>query len=92
MSSARKAKNRTPPASEAAPVIVSLEERRRLKLETSAKRREELRAQKLRDIKARIEQGTYHVDAAKVAKSIVRSEIARLLEGKRPNPAKKKKS
>jgi anti-sigma28 factor (negative regulator of flagellin synthesis) len=59
-------------------------------VEVLAKRREELRAQKIRDIKARIEQGTYHVDAADVAKSIVRSGIARLLDGKRPNSDKKK--
>jgi flagellar biosynthesis anti-sigma factor FlgM len=92
MSSTRKAKNGTPPASEAASVIISLEERRRLKMEASAKRREELRAQKVRDIKARIAEGTYHVDAADVARSIVRRELARLLEGKRANSDKKKKS
>lgn len=92
MRSTRKAKNGTSPASEAAPVIVSLAERRRLKMEAAAKRREELRAQKIRDIKARIAAGTYHVDAAEVAKSIVRSELALLLEGKRPNPAKRRKS
>ncbi|MBI3801265.1 MAG: flagellar biosynthesis anti-sigma factor FlgM [Deltaproteobacteria bacterium] len=61
-------------------------------MEASAKRSEELRAQKIRDIKARIAQGTYHVDAAEVAKSIARSELARLLDGKRSNPAKRKKS
>ena len=92
MRSTRKAKNGTSPASEAAPVIPSLEARRRLKMEASAKRREELRAQKIGDIKARIAQGTYHVDAAEVAQSIARSELARLLDGKRPNPAKRKKS
>jgi len=92
MRSTRKAKNGTAPAREAAPVIPSLAARRRLKMEASAKRREELRARKIRDIKARLEEGTYHVDAAEVAKSIARSELARLLDGKRPNPAKRKNS
>jgi len=92
MSSTRKAKSSLPAASKTAPVIISLEERRRLKLEAAAKRREEFRAQKVRDIKARVAEGTYHVDAAEVAKSIVRNELARLLHGKRPNPVKEKKS
>lgn len=83
MNSTRKVKSGKSPAGEAAPVVISLEERRRLEMEASAKREAELRAQKIKEIKARIEQGTYRVDAADVAKNIVRREIVRLLGGKR---------
>jgi anti-sigma-28 factor FlgM len=92
MSSTRKTKLHPLPVHEAAPVIISPQVCCRSPVKALAKRREELRTQKIRDIKARIEQGTYHVDAAEVAKSIVRSGIARLLDGERPDPAKKKKS
>jgi flagellar biosynthesis anti-sigma factor FlgM len=92
MSFTRKVKTGLHAASGAAPVIISPQAYRRSPVKALAKHREELRAQKIRDIKARIEQGTYHVDAADVAKSIVRSGIARLLDGKRPDPTKKKKS
>lgn len=71
MSSTRKAKSGKPSVSEA-PLITSLEERQR-------------RAQKLGEIKAQIEEGTYRIDAADVAKSIIRREIARLLGGKGPD-------
>ena len=92
MSSDRKEKRGKIPASEAAPGVVSLEERRRLKRTALAKRGDELRAQKVRAIKAQIEEGTYHIDAADVAKSLVRSEVARLLGSKRPTPNKRRKS
>lgn len=48
-----------------------------------AKESDELRAQKIKAIKKQIEEGTYHVDAAEVAKAIVRHETARLLGNKR---------
>ena len=44
-----------------------------------AARGDELRAEKVRRIKAQIAQGTYYVDTEAVAKSMLRSEIARLL-------------
>ena len=72
MSSTRKAKSGKPPVSEAPAVISSPEERQR-------------RAQKLKEIKAQIEAGTYRISAADVAKSIVRREITRLLGGKGPD-------
>jgi anti-sigma28 factor (negative regulator of flagellin synthesis) len=87
MNSTKKAKNGKLSVSEA-PLILSLEERQRLKM-ASAKREEELRAQKIREIKARIEGGAYRIGAADVAKSIVRREIARLLGGKRPSSHKR---
>jgi flagellar biosynthesis anti-sigma factor FlgM len=92
MSSTRKAKLRPLSVREAAPVSISPQACRRSPVQALAKRAEELRAQKIKDIKARIEQGTYHVDAAEVAQSIVRTEIAWLLNGERPSPAKKKNS
>jgi flagellar biosynthesis anti-sigma factor FlgM len=92
MSSDRKEKRGKTPASEAAPGVISLEKRRRSKVEALAKRGDELRAQKVREIKAQIEEGTYHIDTADVAKSLVRSEVAQLLGGKRPTPNKRKES
>jgi flagellar biosynthesis anti-sigma factor FlgM len=92
MSSDRKEKRGKIPASEAASGIISLEERRRLKKMALAKRGDELRAQKVREIKEQIEEGTYHIDAADVAKSLVRGEVARLLGGKRPAPNKRRES
>ena len=88
MSSTRKAKNGKPPVSEA-PLITSLEEHHRPKMAVSTKREDELRARKLREIKAQIEEGTYRIDAADLAKSIVRREIVRLLSGKPPKPDKR---
>jgi flagellar biosynthesis anti-sigma factor FlgM len=92
MSSDRKEKRGKIPASEAASGIISLEERRRLKRMALAKRGDELRAQKVREIKEQIEEGTYHIDAADVAKSLVRGEVARLLGGKRPTTDKRRES
>ncbi|MGH8514778.1 MAG: transporter substrate-binding domain-containing protein, partial [Gammaproteobacteria bacterium] len=40
---------------------------------------DELRAEKVGKIKEQIEAGAYHVDAEEVAKSVARSEVARLL-------------
>lgn len=92
MSSGRKEKRGKPPASEVAPGSVSLEERRRLKMEALVKRGDALRAQKIKAIKEQLEEGTYHISAADVAKSLVRSEVAWLLGGKRPTPDKRRKS
>ncbi len=50
---------------------------------TFTKQEEELRTQKIKKLKEQIEQGTYQVEAAEVAKKIVRSEVARLLGSKR---------
>ena len=48
-----------------------------------AERGDELRAEKVRRIKEQIAQGQYHIKAAEVAKGIIRSEISRLLGGRR---------
>ena len=88
--STRKANTGRHATSAAAPVSVTPPACRRAQVTALAERGEELRAQKVKDLKARIEAGTYPVDAAEVAKSIVRTEVARLLDGKRPNSGRKK--
>ena len=45
-----------------------------------ARRGDELRADKVQHIKEQIETGKFHADSEDVSKSIVRSEVARLLE------------
>jgi len=90
MNSSKKAKNGKLSERET-PLIISLEERQRLKM-ASAKREEELRARKIREIKAQLEEGTYRIGAADVAKSIVRREIARLLGSNRPSSHKRGES
>jgi flagellar biosynthesis anti-sigma factor FlgM len=60
-------------------VSISAEARKLQKVVALAERGDELRAEKLRQIKEQIEQGTYHVKAADVAKSVARHEISRLL-------------
>ncbi len=71
--------------------LVSLDDYRRSKLEALTKRGRELRAQKTRETKEQIEEGTYYVDATDVAKSVVRDEVTRLLGGKHPNRNTKRK-
>ena len=45
-----------------------------------AEQSNELQAEKVKRLKAQIEQGTYHVEAAEVAKAVARSATARLLD------------
>ena len=45
-----------------------------------AEQSNELQAEKVKRLKAQIEQGTYHVEAAEVAKAVAQSAIARLLD------------
>ncbi|HXG51808.1 MAG TPA: flagellar biosynthesis anti-sigma factor FlgM [candidate division Zixibacteria bacterium] len=44
-----------------------------------ARRGDEIRAARVQEIRARIEQGSYAADSRAVAESILRSEVARLL-------------
>jgi flagellar biosynthesis anti-sigma factor FlgM len=64
---------------DAAQVSISAEARKLQKVVALAERGDELRAEKLRQLKEQIEQGTYHVEAADVAKSVTRHEVSRLL-------------
>jgi flagellar biosynthesis anti-sigma factor FlgM len=62
-----------------AKVSISAEARYLQKAAELANRGDELRAEKVRGIKEQLAQGTYHVEAEDVAKSVARSEVARLL-------------
>jgi negative regulator of flagellin synthesis FlgM len=64
---------------DAAQVSISAEARKLQKVMALAERGDELRAEKLQQLKEQIENGTYHVEAADVAKSIARHEVSRLL-------------
>jgi anti-sigma28 factor (negative regulator of flagellin synthesis) len=46
----------------------------------TGKQGDELRAEKVKRIKEQVEQGTYEVSSEDVAKSILRSEVSRLME------------
>ena len=62
-----------------AQVSISTEARELQKVVALAERGDELRAEKLRQIKEQIDNGTYHVKAEDVAKSLVRHEASQLL-------------
>jgi negative regulator of flagellin synthesis FlgM len=63
-------------------VEISSEARRLQRVAELARQGDELRADKVKNIKEQVEKGTYRVDSEDVAKSIVRSEVSRLLEKK----------
>lgn len=67
---------------EPARVTISPEARQLQKVAELARRGDELRAEKVDKLKAQISRGEYHVDSEEVAKSMVRSEISRLLSKK----------
>ena len=64
---------------ELAQIPVSAEAHRLQRVVALAKRGNEWRAEKVKQLKEQTRQGIYHVEAADVAKGIVRSEISRLL-------------
>jgi flagellar biosynthesis anti-sigma factor FlgM len=66
-------------SNDAAQVSISAEARELQKVVALAERGDELRAEKLRQIKEQIDNGTYHVKAEEVAKSLVRHEASQLL-------------
>jgi flagellar biosynthesis anti-sigma factor FlgM len=66
-------------AGESAKISISAEARHLQKAAELAGKGDELRAEKVGKIKEQIEAGAYHVDAEEVAKSLARSEVARLL-------------
>ena len=69
-------------AGESAKVSISSRARELQRIAELAQRGDELRAEKVQAIKEQVEAGTYEADAAEVSKSIVRSEVGRLLEKK----------
>ena len=60
-------------------VSISAEARRLQQVVNLVEQEGEMRAEKLNRIREQFAQGTYHVPAGEVAKSILRSEAARLL-------------
>jgi flagellar biosynthesis anti-sigma factor FlgM len=66
-------------AGETAKISISAEARHLQKAAELAEKGDELRAEKVNKIKEQIAAGTYHAEAEEVAKSVARSEVARLL-------------
>lgn len=67
---------------DSATVNISPEARQLQRIAELARTGDDLRAEKVKNIKEMISQGTYQADSTAVSKSIVRSEVARLLEKK----------
>ena len=63
-----------------AKVDISPDARKMQRVAELAKKGDELRAEKVKRIKEQVEQGTYEVSSEDVAKSILRSEVSRLME------------
>jgi flagellar biosynthesis anti-sigma factor FlgM len=73
---------KTQQSGESATVNISPEARQLQRIAELAQAGDNLRAEKVKNIKEQINQGTYEADSTAVSKSIVRSEVARLLEKK----------
>ena len=73
---------KTQQSGESATVNISKEARELQRIAELARAGDNLRAEKVKNIKEKIDQGTYQADSTDVSKSIIRSEIARLLEKK----------
>ena len=69
-------------AGESAKVNISKEARELQRIAELARTGDELRAQKVNDIKEQIAKGEYSADPVEVSKSIVRSEVSRILDDK----------
>jgi flagellar biosynthesis anti-sigma factor FlgM len=69
-------------SSESAKIHISTQARELQRIAELARKGDELRAEKVRQIKARVENGQYQVDSQEVSKSILRSEVASLFEKK----------
>jgi len=69
---------------ESSTVQISPQARRLQQIAELARRGDELRAEKVKALKQQIDNGNYNVGSADVAKSIVRSEVARVLEKQPP--------
>jgi flagellar biosynthesis anti-sigma factor FlgM len=75
----RSDKRQVEQTSDAAHVSISAEARKLQKVVALAERGDEMRAEKIRQLKEQIDNGSYHVETADVAKSIARHEISKLL-------------
>lgn len=71
--------NRVERTGESARISISPEARELQKVVALAKAGDEIRADKVKDLKELIAKGEYQVEAIEVAKSMIRSEVSRLL-------------
>jgi flagellar biosynthesis anti-sigma factor FlgM len=71
---------RSQPSSESATVNISQKARELQKIAELARAGDELRADRVRQVKEQVAAGEYHVESKDVAKSILRSEVTRLLK------------
>lgn len=69
-------------AGASARVEISEKARKLQRIAELARIGDQLRAEKVKELKAQIDVGQYHVDAKEVAKSILRGEVADLLSKK----------
>src|SRR5713101_7521698 len=67
---------------ESAKVNISKEARELQRISELARTGDELRAQKVKQIKEQIDKGQYQTDSKEVSKSIIRSEVSGLLQNK----------
>ncbi len=70
------------PAGESSTVQISSEARKLQRIAELAQKGDELRAERVKALKGQIDSGNYNVSSEEVAKSIARSEVARVLEKK----------
>jgi negative regulator of flagellin synthesis FlgM len=64
---------------DAAQVSISAEARKMQRVVALAGRGDEMRAEKVQQLKEQIDNGTYHVDSVDVAKSMIRHDIGQML-------------
>jgi negative regulator of flagellin synthesis FlgM len=67
---------------DSAKVRISDEARELQRIAELARTGDQMRAEKVKQIKEQVEKGTYQASSEEVAQSIIRSEVARLLEKK----------
>ena len=72
----------TQQSADSAKINISPEARQLQRVAELARTGDNLRAEKVKNIKEKINQGTYKANSTDVSKSIVRSEITRLMEKK----------
>lgn len=81
-SAGREADAKAQQSGESAKVDISLEARKLQRVAELARTGDQLRAEKVKQIKEEIAADQFQVDSKEVAKSIARSEVSRLLEKK----------
>jgi flagellar biosynthesis anti-sigma factor FlgM len=78
----RDVKGSTAHSNESAKVRISDEARELQRIAELARAGDQIRAEKVKSIKEQVDNGTYQANSEDVAKSIIRSEVSRLLEKK----------